>query len=118
MRFKLDENVPRRAAELLADEGHQVSTVKDEGLVGGTDATIVKAASEENLVLVSLDKDLGDLRTFPPGTHPGIIVLRLSDQSPDSVVNVLGSFLARFNAEDVSGCLVVLDAARVRIRRP
>lgn len=62
MKFKLDENVPRRATNLLADAGHDVSTVKDEALVGEADAIIARAAAEEERMLITLDKDLGDLR--------------------------------------------------------
>ena len=37
LRFKLDENMPRRAADSLFAAGHDVSTVADEGLVGQPD---------------------------------------------------------------------------------
>ncbi|MCA1709823.1 MAG: DUF5615 family PIN-like protein, partial [Actinobacteria bacterium] len=93
MKFKLDENVPRRAGDLLADAGHDVSTVKDEGLIGEADVIVARTAAAEQRMLVTLDKDLGDLRSFPPGTHPGIIVMRLSDQGAPRVTRVLESLL-------------------------
>lgn len=69
-------------------------------------------------MLVTLDKDFGDLRSFPPGTHPGIIVMRVSNQSAPHVTAVLGSLLREFDLDNLAGCLTVLEDARVRIRRP
>jgi predicted nuclease of predicted toxin-antitoxin system len=118
LKFKLDENVPRRAGDLFADAGHDVSTVKDEGLVGEPDEIVARTAAAEGRMLVTLDKDLGDLRSFPPGTHPGIIVMRLGDQSAPRVTTVLGNLLEGFDLADLVGCLVVVEDARVRVRRP
>lgn len=118
MKFKLDENVPRRAGDLLTNAGHDVSTVRNEGLTGEPDAIVARTAAAEEMMLVTLDKDLGDLRSFPPGTHPGIIVMRLADQSAPRVTTVLRSLLQGFDLADLVGCLVVVEDTRVRIRRP
>jgi hypothetical protein len=39
------------------------------------------AAAQRGRILVSLDRGLGDIRTYPSGSHTGIIILRLADQS-------------------------------------
>ncbi|MGH2698501.1 MAG: DUF5615 family PIN-like protein [Actinomycetota bacterium] len=110
--------MPRRAADLLFAAGHGVSTVADEGLVGQADATVAEAAADGDRILVTLDKHLGDLRSFPPGTHPGIIVMRLSDQSAPRVTSVLQNLFRGFDLADFSACLVVVEDTRVRVRRP
>jgi predicted nucleic acid-binding protein len=70
LRFKLDENLPRRAAGLLLEAGHDVSTVADEGLVGHPDGAVAEAAAEDERTLVTMDKDFGDLRSFRPAPIP------------------------------------------------
>jgi predicted nuclease of predicted toxin-antitoxin system len=40
MKIKLDENLPLRLATLLKDLGHDVHTVRDEGLIGHADREI------------------------------------------------------------------------------
>jgi predicted nuclease of predicted toxin-antitoxin system len=47
LKLKLDENVPRRVGVLLVDKGHDVSTVKNEGLVGEPDDVVARAAASE-----------------------------------------------------------------------
>jgi predicted nuclease of predicted toxin-antitoxin system len=76
VKFKLDENLPASSAAILASAGHDVDTVADEGLVGAPDQDVVGAATAAGRILVSLDRGLGDIRAYPPGSHAGIVVLR------------------------------------------
>jgi predicted nuclease of predicted toxin-antitoxin system len=70
VKFKLDEKLPVSSARLLAKSGHDVDTVAAEGLTGAADRDVVAAAAEER-VLITLDRGLGDLRAYPPGSHAG-----------------------------------------------
>jgi predicted nuclease of predicted toxin-antitoxin system len=84
VKFKLDENLPVSSAEALTGCGHDVDTVTAEGLTGAADPHVVAAAAGEARVLITLDRGLGDIRRYPPGSHAGIVVLRLTDQSATS----------------------------------
>ena len=81
MKFKLEKNLPASSAALLADAGYDVGTVGQEGLSGAPDPDVVAAAAAAGRVLISLDVGLGDIRAYPPGSHAGIVALRLTDQS-------------------------------------
>ncbi len=85
MRIKLDENLPVSVVGVLTGLGHDVDTVDREGVRGATDPEVVTAASAAGRLLVILDRGLGDVRSLPPGTHAGIVVLRLPDQSATAV---------------------------------
>jgi predicted nuclease of predicted toxin-antitoxin system len=65
----------------LTSVGHDVDTITDEGLIGAPDREVVAAATAAGRILISLDRGLGDIRAYPPGSHAGIVVLRLTDQS-------------------------------------
>jgi hypothetical protein len=67
-------------------------TVVDERLTGERNPVVVAAASDEGRMLLTLDRGIGDLRRYPPGSHSGI--------------------------EDLHGCVVVVEPQRIRIRRP
>jgi predicted nuclease of predicted toxin-antitoxin system len=71
MKIKLDEDLPLRLASLLEEIGHDVHTVRDEGLAGHADAEIWEAAQKESRFLITQDLDFSDLRKFGPGAHCG-----------------------------------------------
>jgi predicted nuclease of predicted toxin-antitoxin system len=77
LRFKLDENMPRDAATWLRGEGHDVTIILDKGLGGEDDPPVLKAATDEDRILITFDLDFADVRQNPPGTHAGIVVFRL-----------------------------------------
>lgn len=118
MRVTLDENLPADAAALLADLGHDVDTVAAEGLAGADDTAVVAAATTERRLLFSLDRGLGDIRAYARGTHGGIVVLRVDDQSTPEVVATLRAFVENHDIGGLAGCVVVVRGHLVRIRRP
>jgi hypothetical protein len=68
-------------------------------------------------LLVTFDLGFGDVRRYPPGGHDGIILLRLEDQHPELVLDVLRRLLAQQDLDSVEGALVVVTDTTVRIRR-
>jgi len=78
MRFKIDENLPNDVAALFSRSGHDVATVHGQGLPGAADGTIVTVCQREGRVLVTLDLDFADIRTFRPEQSPGLVVIRAS----------------------------------------
>lgn len=76
MKLKLDENLPHDLAAALRADGNDVHTVADEQLAGKSDPVVVAAATDEGRLLLTLDRGIGDLRRYPPGSHAGILVLR------------------------------------------
>ena len=118
MRLKLDENITVDARTLLAAFGHDVDTVADEQLVGRPDPDVLAAAVGDGRALVTFDLGFGDPRSYPPGTHCGVILLRLRDQQPGNVVTVLQRLAEHHNLDELTGCVVVITERLVRIRWP
>ena len=71
MRFKLDENLPSELASLFREFGHDAVTVLDQGMGGTDDSDLASVCAREQRVLVTLDKDFSDIRTYPPNRHAG-----------------------------------------------
>ena len=117
MRFKMDENLPRSAADLLKSAGHDVEEAVGEGLGGAKDAQLLGACQQEGRVFVTLDKDLAYIRTYRPVDYAGIVVLRLRDQQTKSLIALLNRLLPLLETGSLSGTLWIADEARVRIRR-
>jgi len=93
MQFKLDENLPPSATELLRSLGHDVMTVYDQGLKSCTDPEVLAACQGEGRILLSLDLDFSNILVFPPERYAGLIVLRLHKPGPKAVLSLLGRVL-------------------------
>ena len=116
MRIKLDENLSRHLKTALIDVGLEVSTAADENLLGKTDAEVAAAAKSENRMVFTLDVAFVDLRRFPPGDHPGIVLFRPGSLGPISVNQFILDFVRDQNLESLVGSIVVAEPNRIRIR--
>ncbi|WP_420454204.1 DUF5615 family PIN-like protein [Rubrivirga sp.] len=116
MRFKLDENLPAEAADVLREGGHDAATVLEQEMGGEPDPTVAVACQREGRALVTLDTDFADIRTYPPAEHPGLLVLRLRQQDKPHVLAVLRRVLPLFDVEPLTGRLWIVGEERVRVR--
>ncbi|HWB66829.1 MAG TPA: DUF5615 family PIN-like protein [Mycobacteriales bacterium] len=118
MKVKLDENIPVSAASALAAQGHDVDTVHGEGLAGCDDAAVLRAATSAGRLLVTLDRGLGDIRRYPPGSHAGIVVVRVTDQSAAAVYDAVDRLARHPDLVALSGTVTILQDGLLRVRRP
>ena len=77
MKIKLDENLPESLLHELATLGHEVDNVRLEGIAGKPDPDVWRAAQNAGRFLVTQDLDFSDIRKFAPGTHHGLLLVRL-----------------------------------------
>ncbi len=118
-RFLVDEDMPRSTAEALRQTGHIAEDVRDVGLRGHSDQEVFDYAQAQGAILVTSDKDFSNVLRFPPGTHAGIIIVRVPDELPTSKVNQeMLNALRGLADEELEGLLIVVEVGRVRIRRP
>ncbi|MCF6744975.1 hypothetical protein E9529_11910 [Blastococcus sp. KM273128] len=117
MRVKLDENIPRSARHVLIAAEHAVDTVVDEDLGGASDPQLLAAAAADEGLLIALDRELGDIRAYPPGSHARILVLRPSDQSARTVAAALVEVVAGHDLTTLAGTVTVAQRGLLRIRR-
>jgi predicted nuclease of predicted toxin-antitoxin system len=116
VRIKLDENLSRHLKTALTEVGHEVSTTADENLLGRTDVEVAAAAVSENMMIFTLDVAFADLRRFPPGNHPGIVLFRPGRLGPVTVNRFVLEFVRDQNLESLVGSIVIAEPSRIRIR--
>ena len=116
-RFKVDENLPVEAAELLRLAGYDALTVLDQSLGGTLDGPLAIVCREEGRVLVTLDLDFSNIQSYPPKAYRGIIVLRVQHQDKASVLKAIQAVVPVLVREPIDGCLWVVDEHRIRIRQ-
>lgn len=118
MKIKLDENLSLQLKPFLTALSHDVHTTAEEGLLSKSDTVVGSAAKAEGRMLFTLDLGFGDLRKYPPGTHPGIILFRPKSNGPLSVNEFVQTFVKETDLQTLAGCNAVVENTRVRVRRP
>ena len=118
MKIKLDENMPQALESLLTSLGHDVDTVLQEGLAGYDDVAVWSAAQAEQRFLITQDLDFGDARRFQPGTHAGILLVRLHTPGRLALMAKVRQLFAHESVATWHGCLVIATERKLRIRRP
>ena len=118
MKIKLDENLSRHLKGPLSQRGHEVSTALEEGLLGKIDVEVGAAAKSEDQMIFTLDLDFADLRKFPPGSHPGVVLFRPRSMGPLAVNQFVVKFTEQTELAELARCLAVVEPHRVRVRRP
>ena len=117
MRIKLDENLPVRLAAVLGDLGHDVDTIADENLNGKSDREVWEAAQRETRFLITQDLDFSDVRRFAPGTHCGILLVRLHSPDRQSLILRVAEIVRQEDVSDWQGCFVVVTERKTRVIR-
>jgi predicted nuclease of predicted toxin-antitoxin system len=118
MKIKLNENLPARLATRLGLLGHQVQTVREEGMEGQLDATIWEVAQSEGRFLITQDMDFSDVRRFVPGSHYGILLIRLRTPKRRALVGRVEDLFRQEAVSQWERCLVLATESKVRVRRP
>ena len=114
MRFMVDESTGQAVAEFLRGEGHDVLVVV-ESLPQANDDDILQRAVTEGRIVVTNDKDFGDL-VFRSGlSHTGVVLLRLKNDGAANRVAAVRAVLER-HADALSNHFIVATETHIRIR--
>jgi len=114
MRILADENISRSLIAALRVNGHDVLSVK-ESLRGGKDTEILARAQAEGRIVLTHDKDFGELAfRFGLPAECGVILLRPSGSNPAS--GDRHALQAIESRSDWAGHFSVVTEDRIRMR--
>ena len=116
MRFLTDQDVYALTVQLLRDLDHDVVTAAQLGLSRASDATLLQTAKVQERILVTRDRDFGNL-VIVQGLTTGVVYLRLLPSTLAAVHAELERVLARYNQTALLRAFVVVEPARHRLRR-
>ncbi|MBL9096409.1 MAG: DUF5615 family PIN-like protein [Alphaproteobacteria bacterium] len=114
MRFLADQNFPRRAVSALRAIGHDVAWIEEDSPGASDEATLARAEAEGR-VLLTFDKDFGELafQVGLPATS-GVVLFRLPLRRTRQGSAWLAAMI---NArDDWSGRFSVVEPERIRTR--
>ncbi|MGC2779659.1 MAG: DUF5615 family PIN-like protein [Bradyrhizobium sp.] len=114
MRFLADENFPAAAVRTIEAAGYDIVSV---GLIapGTTDGDVLSQAILEERILLTFDKDFGELaRGSSLPLACGVILLRIPMPPPQDVGQRIADLL--LSRDDWAGHFSVIEPGRVRMR--
>lgn len=118
MKFKLDENFGTRTQQLFRAAGHDVQTVRDEGLQVSSDQYLYQVCCTEQRCLVTLDLDFADIIRFPPNQTSGIVVIRVPRNPSLSLLErLIRQFLQMLTQTPVKKLLWIVEIGRIRVHQ-
>ena len=115
IKFLVDENVDFPVVQFLRNEGFDVASVAED-YPSIDDARILKRAYEEKKIVVTNDKDFGNLVFELNLKAKGIILFRLEDQSSRAKIGALKMVL-HAHREKLLDHFIVVTEGKIRIRR-
>jgi predicted nuclease of predicted toxin-antitoxin system len=114
----VDNALSPLVAERLRQAGHEAARVRDCGLHGAGDEEIFERAKDEDRIIISADTDFGTLLALRAESRPSLILFRQTrNRRHEQQVTVLLANLPAIEEPLRDGCVVVLEDARMRIRR-
>lgn len=115
MKFLANENIAPRVVEALRKAKFIVRTIQEQGFVSAPDGKVISFALRNNYVIITHDKDFGNLLHYALRSHAGVILLRLKNQSPGNVIRHLIPFLKKISLEKLKNRLTIFRENRVKI---
>jgi predicted nuclease of predicted toxin-antitoxin system len=115
VKFLVDECTGTSIAACLRDEGYDVVTVA-EVMPQASDRKILNRAVSEGRIVVTNDKDFGQLVYYSGWKHRGVVLLRLRDERAENKVWMMKVVLAQVG-ERLQNHYVVATEAGIRIRK-
>lgn len=113
MRFLVDECTGPRVARWLKEERHMVFSVYDEAR-GSNDVALIDKAYDEDYIIITNDKDFGELVFRLDMEHKGVILLRLEDERSNNKIEVLQKLLRSYK-DHLKGNFIVVTEGKIRI---
>jgi predicted nuclease of predicted toxin-antitoxin system len=114
VRFLANENVPGATVSALTTAGHDVAWVRAIA-PGISDPDVLAWAVREQRILLTFDKDFGELAGRSPLPHGcGVVLLRIPMPTPANVGLRLADLIT--SRDDWAGHFSVITPGRVRMR--
>ena len=115
MRLFADHCVPTDVVVALRTLGCQVERAYDVGLDRASDAEIFAYARQHRRILLTTDRDFGNIVRFAISTSPGVVILELEEVSRTTLVKRVQGFFRAVRPSSLRGRLTLLEPTRIRI---
>lgn len=115
MNLVADESIDKQIVECLRSAGHPVFYIA-EMAPSISDDEVLKIANQKSALLLTADKDFGELIFRQGLVSYGVVLIRLSGMDGESKSEIVTSTVDK-HSDEIVGNFTVISHSRVRIRR-
>ncbi|MCB0483623.1 MAG: DUF5615 family PIN-like protein [Saprospiraceae bacterium] len=115
MKFLADEGVDRSLVMMIRKAGHDVSYIAED-IQSTDDEAILEIANREYRILITRDKDFGELVYRMKRIHSGILLIRAEELSSTTRSQMVSDFITE-NSRLLEGNFIVIQAGAARLRK-
>lgn len=115
MKFLANENIPKKVCNRLRLEMDIDITSSLEIAQGLRDEEVISLAQEKGSIIITFDKDFGELVFKKRANVKGIVLLRFAPVSPEFIFNKIKNLLLTGDIK-LEGNFVVVEEDLVRVR--
>jgi len=113
VKFVADESVDKPIVDALRSKGYEVYYILEESY-GIPDNDVLRIANIRESILITADKDFGEIIFRQKKNHFGIILIRLAGLSSEHKVNLTLNAIDR-HFEEISANFSVISKTHIRI---
>jgi len=115
MKFLIDESVEKPIVDWLRDQKYDVIYVA-ESSSGITDEEVIRLANCESRILVTNDKDFGEIIFRQGKIAQGILLIRASNEESSNKLRLVKEVLEKAKNK-LEGNFIVVNEVGIRIRK-
>ena len=115
MNLLADESIDKPIVDRLRQDGHSVLYIA-EFSPSIDDDTVLQRANQNGALLITADKDFGELVFRQKRIHVGVVLVRLANVPSQAKARIVSTVFAR-HGNELLNAFSVISPERVRIRR-
>ncbi|MDP2753719.1 MAG: DUF5615 family PIN-like protein [Nitrospirota bacterium] len=115
LNFLVDVGVGKKVEEWLKENGYDVKTVRSID-PKAKDTEILKIAISESRMVITMDKDFGELVFKSGKSHAGVLILRMEDANGNEKAEIIRKILHEYE-DKMKNRFCVFQDGRLRISR-
>lgn len=115
MKFLIDEDLSYKLVQYLINLGHFAIHIREIQL-SLEDFEILEIAVKQGFIVITADKDFGEIVFKDSKPHTGVVFLRLQDQTVENTKRVIRWFLLKYSEKEIINKFVVITEKMGRFK--
>ncbi len=117
MKLLFDQGTPRSAATILRRSGFDAVHTGEVGLAEAEDLEIIRRATDENRIVVTLDADFHAQLALTQARQPSVIRIRIEGLRAEEFSGLLQNVLSQCAEDLEAGAMISVNDFQIRVRR-